>query len=517
MSLSPYARPRRKRPRAQLGLDSLEPRALLSTLTPFARFQGRITGSVGDPVAVQVGTADFGLAPGNRVILRFDARSAGDGTLDPGALRLESATPGGAWVLTRRADVPGGTASVTLASVDPGTATFRPTAQGGTEGDYELDVSLAGDIDGDGRVDDRDLQAIRGALGRRADAEGVAPAADVNGDGWVGLLDLLVAVRNFGASTDTRPLETSFEIDPAADPDGDGRIDADEVDVVGRTTPGATVRLDLGADGSFEQTATADDAGDFRFTVPLTDGANRVAVRVVDSFGQAATRQILINRGAPAETISASFDFSESDQGWESGFADLPRDPDEIYELESGLRDLPAELGVDGTGYLLQSHNRSDDVFMYLKRHLGAEDGVLPNQAYQVRFTITFASNAPTGAVGIGGAPGESVTLKAGAGPVEPEAVPQDDGNTRMNVDKGNQAVGGPAASVVGDIANGEEPVDGGDQPYVSMTVEHTHTVSARADAEGNLWLLVGTDSGFEGLTALYYQKIDVVLVPVAS
>jgi hypothetical protein len=60
--------------------------------------------------------------------------------------------------------------------------------------------------------------------------------------------------------------------------------------------------------------------------------------------------------------------------------------------------------------------------------------------------------------------------------------------------------------------SNGDEPV-----PYVSLTVEHTHTFTAQADAEGNLWLLVGTDSGFEGLTALYFQQIDVRLTPVVA
>jgi len=31
------------------------------------------------------------------------------------------------------------------------------------------------------------------------------------------------------------------------------------------------------------------------------------------------------------------------------------------------------------------------------------------------------------------------------------------------------------------------------------------------------LWLLVGTDSGFEATTALYYQRIEVTLTPVAQ
>lgn len=503
MSLSSHAcsTPPRRRPRVRpvLHLDRLEPRPLLSGITPFASFSGLISGSSADAFTLKVSPDDFQFAGGRRVILRFDARAGDDGTLDPGALNLDGPPTGLSWILTRRADVPGGTGSVTLASVGNGsTTTFRPTAQGGTEGAYEVDVSLAGDTDGNGRVDLEDIRAIRGALGRRGDDSGVAPGADVNGDGWVGLLDLLVAARNFGAATDLQPLKVTLEVDPADDPDGDDRVDADveAVDVVGRVAPGATVRLDLGDDGSFDETATADAQGNYRFTVPLSVGVNRLAVQTADSFGQVAETRLSITRGAAAEAISVSDDFTQGDQGWEAGFADLPEDPGATYELDSGLRPLPDELGVDGTGYLLQSHNRSDDVFMFLKKHLGAEDGIVANQAYEVRFTITFASDAPSGGVGIGGAPGESVYLKAGAGPVEPRAVPQSDGTVRMNVDKGNQAIGGPAASVAGNIANGQEPVSPGPQPYVSVTREHTHTLPARADAEGNLWLLVGTDSG---------------------
>ena len=34
------------------------------------------------------------------------------------------------------------------------------------------------------------------------------------------------------------------------------------------------------------------------------------------------------------------------------------------------------------------------------------------------------------------------------------------------------------------------------------------------ADESGALWFIVGTDSGFEGLTTLYYDTITVVLEP---
>ncbi len=42
------------------------------------------------------------------------------------------------------------------------------------------------------------------------------------------------------------------------------------------------------------------------------------------------------------------------------------------------------------------------------------------DKLYKIQIDIELASNVPTHAVGIGGAPGESVYLKAGASPIEP-------------------------------------------------------------------------------------------------
>jgi len=36
--------------------------------------------------------------------------------------------------------------------------------------------------------------------------------------------------------------------------------------------------------------------------------------------------------------------------------------------------------------------------------------------------------------------------------------------------------------------------------------------VTVEADDAGRVWLIVGTDSGFEGLTALYYARISYTL-----
>jgi hypothetical protein len=134
-------------------------------------------------------------------------------------------------------------------------------------------------------------------------------------------------------------------------------------------------------------------------------------------------------------------------------------------------------------------------------------------------FTIVLASNAPSGALGIGGAPGESVFLKAGASTMEPEVYLDSDTDYYLvNVDKGSGNSGsGTEASVVGNIANGlsAEEIDLENPPYVSLERQHEHEYTVTASPDGQLWLLVGTDSGFEGLTAIYYQSISVTLIPL--
>ena len=220
-------------------------------------------------------------------------------------------------------------------------------------------------------------------------------------------------------------------------------------------------------------------------------------------------------QGTPAP-VSVSYDFRNGAQGWQAGFADYPPFTDNgFYELKAEIRSLPPELGINGTGFYIQGNNHSDDLFMFLKRRLTAADGIVAGQAYQITFTLIFASNAQTGCFGVGGAPGESVGMKAGASPAEPQpllttiAAPPSFNWLRMNVDKS-----GLAASGVSDIANGI-PCNSTSPSYVSLERHHQHTSLVNANANGELWLLVGTDSGYEATTALYYQRIDVTLEPI--
>lgn len=95
-----------------------------------------------------------------------------------------------------------------------------------------------------------------------------------------------------------------------------------------------------------------------------------------------------------------------------------------------------------------------------------------------------------------------------------PRVILDSDGHYRLSVDKGNQAAGGPTASVAGTIANGT-PNCSSDALFVSLERLHRHSFLVRSNPFGEIWLLVGTDSGFEGKTELFYQSISATLTPV--
>ena len=206
--------------------------------------------------------------------------------------------------------------------------------------------------------------------------------------------------------------------------------------------------------------------------------------------------------------VKFTFDFETGAQRWTVGFADLPVDYDQsIYELAHEHRPLPD--GLEGSGIHVQGHNRSDDLFMFLKRQV---DGLMPDTEYAVSVTVDLATNVAAGLVGIGGSPGESVFVKAGASRVEPVALEDGNRHLRMNIDKGNQSRGGESMVVLGNVAHPEvvnteyrvKTLDNADLPFMVST-----------DGEGRVWLIVGTDSGFEGLTSLYYARVSYTLDPV--
>lgn len=206
-----------------------------------------------------------------------------------------------------------------------------------------------------------------------------------------------------------------------------------------------------------------------------------------------------------AETTTLELDFSRGDLGWQSGFSDYDPAIEEEMDLEAGHEPLPAELLGNGSGLYIAGTNLSDDLFMFWA---GPVDGLEPFTRYDVYFEVDLATEAPAGCAGIGGAPGEAVTVKAAATIDEPMArVEEVDGQDflQMNIDKGEQSSAGADTVVLGDIAN--DATDCEDPVWESKTLRAAEALSLRTLDDGAAWLLVGSDSGFEGRTRLFYTR----------
>lgn len=212
------------------------------------------------------------------------------------------------------------------------------------------------------------------------------------------------------------------------------------------------------------------------------------------------------------EPITFSYDFSTDTEGWEAGFADLPTTGLDIYELEAGHATLPEPLDTSNGALRSSGHNRSDDLFMFWKRRI---TGLQPLTTYQISWEVRLASQYPTNSAGIGGSPGASVYFKAGATTREPEIVEENVGGTPysiLDIDKGNQSQSGSEMAVLGNIGIPSEEFT-----YQLITLTNPDAASVievQTDAEGACWVVMGTDSGFEGKTTLYYDTV--IIMPVA-
>ena len=137
-----------------------------------------------------------------------------------------------------------------------------------------------------------------------------------------------------------------------------------------------------------------------------------------------------------------------------------------------------------------------------------------PGTSYQVTVSLHFATNAPPGCPGN---PGENVTVKAGAVAIQPANVTQFNRVT-VNFDKGDQATGGANAAALGNFA--QTTASGTcDQPLYAEKALVTGANAPRvtSDANGQLWLVIGFDSGFAGRTKAFLLDGVATFSPATS
>lgn len=203
---------------------------------------------------------------------------------------------------------------------------------------------------------------------------------------------------------------------------------------------------------------------------------------------------------SPAET-SAFFDFEQSDSGFVPIFADYPdqEDVDGFYEFQHRYGEVP--IPKAGKGIFISGNNHSDDLFMGYVKKL---EGFTAGETYHFSVSFKLATNVEGRMVGVGGAPGESVTVKCGIVSTEPKAT-NESGYFRMNIDTGSQSNVGKDMTVVGNMAKTQNNRPG-EYEFNEFSAEFDMT----ANENGEVYLIIGTDSGFEATTAYYLDDISV-------
>lgn len=228
------------------------------------------------------------------------------------------------------------------------------------------------------------------------------------------------------------------------------------------------------------------------------------------SIAAAIGMSILAGTAAAKETTAGlTFDFNQNDGGFTPIFSDYPNEQgvEEFYELRSGHEEVP--IAEAGKGLFLSGNNHSDDLFMGYYKDLS---GLVPETEYQFTVRFQLATNVENDMIGIGGAPGESVFVKCGVASKEPENSLDSLNHFCLNIDKGSQSTSGSDMIVVGNLAK-EEINRPGEYEFNEIETK----VIARTDEAGTAYLVIGTDSGFEGVTSYYLDDISVSWADTAT
>ena len=204
------------------------------------------------------------------------------------------------------------------------------------------------------------------------------------------------------------------------------------------------------------------------------------------------------------------------DLSWQWGFAEYStvNCEDDNCRMAAGYQPMPMGFGESTKGLFLQSNNSSDDMFMYAKKKI---EGLKPDTRYTVKIQAFIASEFCTGMIGIGGSPGESNYIHMGAVDQEPQSL-EDDYHT-MNISKGNQAQSAGSLEMVGtigvDCLNQDEQLF--QDHFFPKKFSSVKGIDVTSDSEGNIWVIIGNDSGFEGLTRFYLYRAVITLTHQAG
>jgi hypothetical protein len=203
--------------------------------------------------------------------------------------------------------------------------------------------------------------------------------------------------------------------------------------------------------------------------------------------------------------LEYNFTFTAGNEGWQSLFSDYPVGSETFYELEFLNTYLPVPLDQSIKALKISGNNHSDDLFSAIYRKF---ENLQPDKVYKVTFNIDFASNAPIGGVGVGGDP--NLFIGVGGINYQPDNYIDNLNTYRPNfVSKIQSGLSNEVFQIIGNIGvSATYPT-----PYTIINRNNIDTqLFLKSDSQGQIWLMIATDSGFEATTTLYFKAIKIRL-----
>lgn len=199
-----------------------------------------------------------------------------------------------------------------------------------------------------------------------------------------------------------------------------------------------------------------------------------------------------------------SFDFNNIGmENWRNIFSDYPVGEEVFYELTFEYSNLPEPLDTNLKSLKISGNNHSDDLFCAIYRKF---DGLKPTKNYSITFNIDVASNAPTNAVGVGGSP--DISIGAGGISFVPNNIVDDLNHYRPNFESKLQSgLSNEVFKVLGTIGVSDNI------PTPFMIINRNNLddpIEIMSNSEGEVWLMIATDSSFEATSTLYYKSIQI-------
>jgi YD repeat-containing protein len=172
--------------------DTFPVTANLGTATAFDGHvtAGALAAGATDYFAFSVRASEIKPTAVGELLVRVSVRAT-SGTLQPALPQIPGLTPRSTFVGAGHADALFAISRESLYHV-------AVSGAAGTAGNFELQVSVAGDINADGVIDGTDSQLMAAAQGSHTGDAGYVFAADLDGNGVINATDTQVLARNYG-------------------------------------------------------------------------------------------------------------------------------------------------------------------------------------------------------------------------------------------------------------------------------------------------------------------------------